>query len=391
MIDIIKKYVKGDSKIWFIIIFLCLFSLLAVFSSMGIKSHIRPGYFYMYKQLGSILAGIFVIIVMSNIPCRYYSKFSTIFLYVSIFLLVFTIFYGENINLATRSLVVPYLRVSIQTSEIAKIALIIYVARILAQYQGDNEKMAKAFKPVIIHTAIVTALIFKDNLSTSLLLFCVIIIMLVISGISFKYIFGTGTVLVAMLALLLILSPYVPFLHRGDTWINRIENFSSGKKGDNESNYQATQAKIAIATGGILGKGPGNSVQRNFLPHSSSDFIYAIIAEEYGLWGPVLILVAYFILLARIGTIVSKSKNTFPALMVIGLGFLLIIQALINMGVSVGVIPVTGQPLPMVSWGTSSMLCTSVALGAILSVSNQVSKKQKIEESLTTSDEEVEC
>ena len=373
----ISKYIKGDSKIWFIILFLCSVSLLAVFSSMGIKSHIRPSYFYMFKQLGSILAAIFIIIVTSNIEHRYFSRFSIIFLYVSIFLLVCTIFMGESINLATRSLVLPFVGVRIQPSEIAKIAIIVYVAKMLAMYQGDKEKMAKAFKPIIIHTAIVTALIFKDNLSTSLLIFAVIMIMLFIAGMALKYIFGTVAVAFVSLVLIMLIAPHLPFMERDSTWISRIEQkFLPPEKQDRELNYQATQAKIAVATGGILGKGPGNSVQRNFLPHSSSDFIYAIIAEEYGLWGAFLILLAYFILLARIGTIVSKSTNTFPALMVIGLGFLFVIQALINMGVSVGVFPVTGQPLPMVSWGTSSMLCTSVALGAVLSVSNATTKPQ---------------
>jgi len=324
----------------------------------------------MFKQLGSIIAGIFIIIVTSNINHRYFARFSRSFLVLSVILLVCTIFAGETINVATRTLVIPFLGIRIQPSEVAKIAIIIYVAKILAMHQDDKEKMAKKFKPVIINTTIVTALILKDNLSTALLIFFVVLIMLYIGGMALKYIFGTIVVGISALALLILLASYIPFLERNATWISRIEQkFAPPEKQDKNLNYQATQAKIAVASGGILGKGPGNSVQRNFLPQSYSDFIYAIIAEEYGLWGALFILIAYFILLARIGTIVSKSNNTFPALMIIGFGVLFLTQALINMGVSVGVLPVTGQPLPMVSWGTTSMLCTSIALGAILSVS----------------------
>ena len=381
MFETIRKYIKGDSGIWIIIIILSIASLLAVYSStvtLAYKHHGGNTSHYMFTQLFSIAAGFCIIIFMSNINIRYYSRFAIPFLYFAIILLLYTLFYGSNINEASRWTEIPFIGISFQPSEIAKLALVIYVARMLARNQKDKVALSKAFKPIIIHTAIVFGLIFKDNFSTAMFILVVVIIMMFIGNMPFKYIFGTGVVLIAFAVLVLLLAPKFEFLQRAETWTARIEQFFSSEEVENKaSNYQADQAKIAIASGGFVGKGPGNSEQRNFLPHPYSDFIYAIIAEEYGFWGALTILGAYVMLLGRIGVIVRKSNRTFPAFMALGLGILIVTQAFINMGVSVGLFPVTGQPLPLVSKGTSSIFATCLAFGAILNASRQNDEEEQ--------------
>jgi len=391
MLENLKKYIKGDNKIWWIIIFLSIASVLVVYSATGELAFKQRGgntSYYMFKQLVSIMMGIGIIIVMSNIPYRYYSRFSFLFLCLSIGLLVYALLFGTNINEATRWVRLPVIGLQFQPSELAKIAIVIYVARILAQNQNDKEALKKSFWGIIIATGIVFMLIFTDNLSTAILLFSVVMIMMIIGRMPFKYIFGTGAIAIGVLAFVLLLGPKVG-IKRAETWVSRIEVFLSPGKGvDTEKNYQSNQAKIAVATGGFLGKGPGNSQQRNFLPHPYSDFIYAIIAEEYGLTGATLTLGAYIFLLWCIGAIVRKSSRTFPALMVAGLGFLLVSQAIINMGVSVGIFPVTGQPLPLVSMGTSSIVSTCIAFGAILSVSAN-NKEEAAKAKIAENNEEI--
>ena len=374
MYENLKKYIKGDTKIWGIIIFLSVASILVVFSATGDLAYKYRGgntSYYMFKQLGSMITGILIIIAMSNIPYRYYSRFSTLFLYLSIGLLIYALFFGINLNEATRWVRVPFIGLKFQPSELAKIAIILFVARMLAQNQNDKEALKKSFFPIIIHTTIVFLLIVKDNFSTAVLIFGVVFLMLIIGRMPFKYIFGTGFCGVIILILILLVAPKLPFMQRGETWEGRFETFKpfSRNIADNQNNYQLNQAKIAIASGGFLGKGPGNSEQRNFLPHPYSDFIYAIIAEEYGFWGALLTLGAYLYFLRRIGVIVRKSTKAFPAFMTLGLGLLIVSQAILNMAVSVGILPVTGQPLPLLSMGTTSIVSSCIALGAILSVS----------------------
>ena len=381
MFDSIKKYIKGDSTIWVIIIGLSIFSLLAVYSATGTLSYLKRGgntSFYMFKQMASIISGIGIIILMSNIHYRLYSRFALPFLYLSILLLLYAIFSGGiNLNDTERWAKIPLIGISFQPSEIAKLAIIVYVARILGRNQGDREALSKSFWNIMIHTLIVVGLIFKDNLSTAVLIFGVVMIMMFIGKMPAKYLLGTVVVSVALFALLLFIAPKVG-LKRAETWTARVERFFSPEDAENKHlNYQSDQAKIAIASGGFIGKGPGNSEQRNFIPHPYSDFIYAIIGEEYGFWGACLILAAYIWLLGRVGVIVRKSSKAFPAFMVLGLGFLLAAQAFINMGVSVGIFPVTGQPLPLVSMGTTSIFSTCVAFGAILCVSSQNEEEAK--------------
>lgn len=393
MSSFVRKNIKGDQNIWVIIIFLSFVSLLTVYSATGSLAYQTQGgntTYFMFKQLSFLLIGIALIVVVHRIPYKYFVIFSLPALYLSILMLIITFFVGQNLNEASRWLKVPGIGLSFQPSEMAKLALIVYVARVLAQHQQENEPTYGAFWPIMIHTGIVCLLIFPENLSTSLLLGGVVMLMMFLGRVPFKYLFLTGLAGLTVVALVLILAMNdIVLIDRAETWATRVENFLDKEEGNKEfgDNYQVTQSKIAIATGGILGKGPGNSDQRNFLPHPYSDFIYAIIAEEFGFFGAALVLGAYFFLLGRIGVLVRKSNRTFPAFMVLGLGLMLVIQAFVNMGVAVGIFPVTGQPLPLVSMGGTSILFSCLALGAILSVSRhyqEQGKKTQINQSEVT-------
>jgi cell division protein FtsW len=383
MSNFVRKYIKGDQSIWVIVVFLALVSLLTVYSATGSLAYKTQGgntTYFMFKQLTFLLMGIGVIVVVHHIPYKYFVIFSVPALYISIFLLGLTLVSGQNLNEASRWFTVPGIGITFQPSEMAKLALIVYVARVLAQHQREEGPTEGAFWPIMIHTGIVCLLIFPENLSTAMLLAGVVMLMMFLGRVPFKFLFFTGFTGVAIVSLVLILAMNdIVLIDRAETWAARVERFLDDEQEANEygSDYQLIQSKIAIATGGIFGKGPGNSDQRNFLPHPYSDFIYAIIAEEFGFPGALMVIVAYFFLLGRIGVIVSSSNRTFPAFMVLGLGLMLVIQAFVNMGVAVGIFPVTGQPLPLVSMGGTSILFTCFALGAIQTVSRH---NQKVKE-----------
>ncbi|WP_010663111.1 FtsW/RodA/SpoVE family cell cycle protein [Marinilabilia salmonicolor] len=385
MSSFVRKYIKGDQTIWVIVVFLALVSLLTVYSATGSLAYKTQGgntTYFMFKQLTFLLMGIGVIVVVHHIPYKYFVIFSVPALYISIAMLGLTLVSGQNLNEASRWFTVPGIGISFQPSEMAKLALIVYVARVLAQHQRDDGPTEGAFWPIMIHAGIVCLLIFPENLSTSVLLAGVVMLMMFLGRVPFKYLFFTGFTGLAIVSLVLILAMNdVVLIDRAETWAARVERFMEDENQEDEygSDYQLTQSKIAIATGGMIGKGPGNSEQRNFLPHPYSDFIFAIIAEEFGFFGAVAVVIAYFFLLGRIGVIVNSSKRTFPAFMVLGLGLMLVIQAFVNMGVSVGIFPVTGQPLPLVSMGGTSILFTCFGLGAILTVSryNQQEKARE--------------
>jgi cell division protein FtsW len=383
MSNFVRKYIKGDQNIWVIIVFLSLVSLLTVYSATGSLAYNTQGgntTYFMFKQLSFLLVGIALIILVHHIPYKYFVIFSLPGLYFSIFMLLVTLFSGQNLNEASRWLEVPGIGLSFQPSEMAKLSLIVYVARVLAQHQREDTPTYGAFWPITIHSGIVCLLIFPENLSTALLLGGVVFLMMYLGRVPFKNLFFTGLAGTAVMTLVLVLAMNdIVLIDRAETWATRIENYFDDEAETDEygSDYQITQSKIAIATGGILGKGPGNSDQRNFLPHPYSDFIFAIIAEEFGLIGAILVLGAYFFFLGRIGVLVRRSDRTFPAFMVLGLGLMLVIQAFVNMGVAVGIFPVTGQPLPLVSMGGTSILFTCLAFGAILSVSRHYQEKRQ--------------
>jgi len=377
------KYLKGDKVIWAVIIVLSLYSLLAVYSSTGTLAYTRMGgntTYYLLRH-GIILSiGIIIIFITHLIPYKYYSRLSQLFLFLSIPLLLLTLLMGTSLNQASRWLTLPGLGFTIQTSDFAKLALIMYIARVLSLKQHDIKSYKDAFVPIMIPVIIVSMLILPANLSTALILFATTVILMFIGRISMKHLLAFGGT--AILVVTIFIGGAILFDKRGriGTWQNRIEQFV---KGEGEENYQVEQAKIAVATGGLFGKKPGKSTQRNFLPHPYSDFIYAIIIEEYGLiLGGLPLLLAYLFLLFRAGVIVRKSTRTFPAFLAIGLAITIVFQAMINMAVAVNLFPVTGQTLPFVSMGGSSLLFTSISFGIILSVSRGVDKMEVEEQNV---------
>lgn len=371
--------IKGDKVIWIIVILLSVMSLLAVYSSistLAYKSGTGNQEIILVKHTLTICLAIALMFFVHKIKFNYFSRISQIAFWISIPLLLLTLLVGTNLNDASRWLVIPGLGISFQTSDFAKVALIMYIARTLAKRQDQIKDFKSGFLPVILPVAGVCALILPANFSTAAVLFLVCVILLFIGGVSLKYLFAMVGVGVAGFALLVLLAFSFPgLLPRLDTWKARVENFVEG---EGTENYQVNQAKIAIATAGVLGKGPGGSTQRNFLPHPYSDFIFAFIIEEYGLPGAFFVVFLYMLLLYRTMRIVTRSANLFGSLIALGAGLLLVFQAMINMAVSVNLFPVTGQPLPFISKGGTSILFTGIALGIILSVSRSVEEEQTV-------------
>lgn len=372
----ILERVKGDRPIWMIVIILSVFSLLAVYSSTGSLAYrFRSGNteYYLFKHLGIILFGLGIMFVAHRIKYTHYSRFAQLALFVAVPLLLITLLGGTSINEASRWLTLPIINVSFQSSDFAKLAIIMYLARFLTKKQDTIKDFKTTFLPALIPVLLVCGLIFPANFSTSAVLFTTCVVLMFIGRVSFKYLLALGGIGLVAATLFVVVVMNMPDTGRVQTWQNRINTYIDSDAGDN---YQTTQSKIAIATGGIIGKLPGNSTQRNFLPHAYSDFIYAIIIEEYGLVGGFVILLLYMMLLYRGVRIAHKSPGTFGALLAAGLSFSLVFQAMINMAVAVGLLPVTGQPLPMVSMGGTSLWFTSLSIGIILSVSKKIEEEE---------------
>ncbi len=368
---------KGDRYIWLAIFGLIFFSLLAVYSSTESLAFREAGgslFYYLFKHLFVLLLGVLVMFAAHVMNYKYFSRISQIFLWLSVPLLIYTLFFGTNLNEAKRWIELPVINLTFQTSDFAKLALIMYTARVLAKKQGNIKNLKESFLPIILPIVLVCILIAPANLSTAAVLFFTCIVIMFIGRISFKHIMATFGLGVLMLTLLIAFLSFSPYKGRLATWKQRIEDFRKDKDGP----FQIQQAKIAIAKGGLVRLSPGGSTQRNYLPHPYSDFIYAIIIEEYGLMGGFLVMFFYLVILYRCIRIVIKSPRAFGALLALGLGFSLVIQALINMGVNVHLLPVTGLTLPMVSMGGSSIWFTGLALGMILSASK--SAEQHVEE-----------
>jgi len=371
-----RRYFKGDRVIWLIVVLLSIVSLLAVYSSTGSLAYRYQGgntAYYFIKQFSFLGAGLAVIFLIHLIPYKVYSPLGPLLLYIAIPLLLITLLFGTSINQASRWLEIPGLGVTIQTSDFAKLALIIYVARMLSLRQNNLNDIKKTFFPIAIPVVIVCLLILPANFSTAAMVGVACWLMLFIGRINMRHLLGFTGLGVIVIGLFIFIALKTNTVSRVETWKNRIENYSSEEGGDN---YQALQSKIAIATGGLVGKGPGNSTQRNLLPHPYSDFIYAIIIEEYGIVGGVVVLLLYLILLYRAGIIIKKARRTFPAFLAMGLTLILVLQAMINMAVAVNLIPVTGQPLPLVSMGGTSVLFTSASFGILLSISRSQNKEE---------------
>lgn len=387
---------KGDKVIWALVVLLVLVSLLVVYSATGslaYKMYQGNTEIYLFKQIMFIIMGIAVIYFAHKVNYTIYSKVAQILFLLSIPLLVYTLFFGVRMNEGSRWIRLPIINMTMQTSDLAKLALFMYLARLLSRKQQVIKDLKKGYLHLITPVAVICMLIAPANLSTALLLGASCMLLLFIGRANTKHLLVT--VGIVMIPLVLLIGAAMIKHHandgqeaevrkgssgglfaRVDTWISRVEGFmyGGGKEAANEDAYQVNQAKIAIAKGGLLGVGPGNSTQRNFLPQAYNDFIYPIIIEEYGLAGGAFILFIYLVFLYRSIRIFKRCPYAFGAFLALGLSFTLVIQAVVNMAVSVNLFPVTGVTLPLVSMGGSSFLFTCLSIGIILSVASNVEK-----------------
>lgn len=375
----IFQNIKGDKVIWVVVVILSVLSVLAVYSSTGTLAFKKQGgntEYYLLKHLIILLFGFGLMFLTYRLKYNYYSRISQGAIAAAVLLLIGTLFTGTHLNEASRWLTLPIINVTFQSSDFAKLALIMYLARLLSKKQDNIKDFKGAFLPVLLPIIIICGLILPENFSTAALLFVTSFVMLFVGRVNIRYLLSLVGVGMAALFILLLIISQSPSKGRLGTWKHRIENFTNGEASDED--YQVEQSKIAIATGGVLGKLPGKSTQRNFLPHPYSDFIYAIIVEEYGfLMGGLGLILLYLILLQRATRITARSPGTFGALLSIGIGFSLVFQAMINMAVAVNLLPVTGQPLPLVSMGGTSIWFSCIGIGMILSVSREIENKNQ--------------
>ncbi len=380
---------KGDRVIWAIVIILTLVSLLVVYSSTGSLAYkySKSTESFLFKQFAFIILGVIIIYFAHRVNYTIYSRIALILFLIAIPLLIYTFFFGTRLNEGSRWIKLPVINMTFQTSDLAKLALFMYMSRQLSRKQQVIKDFKKGFLPIIIPVAIICLLIAPANLSTAILVAATSLLLMFIGRISTKHILLT--IAIAMIPVMILLTIAVKYYDKEEhktkdlpaifsagrvpTWIGRIQTFMySHKEDDNEKSYQINQAKIAIANGGWFGVGPGNSSARNFLPHSYSDFIFAIILEEYGLLGGTFIVFIYLLFLYRCIRLYRKCPFAFGAFLALALSFTLVIQAIANMGVNVNVFPNTGVTLPLVSMGGSSFLFTCLSIGIILSVARNV-------------------
>jgi len=382
----IFKNIQGDKAIWAVAGLLALFSFLPVYSASSNLAYLYGdgGTFkFLLKHLAHLLLGFAILYGVHKIPFHYFRGLSIIALPVVIILLLFTMAQGTTIDgaNASRWIRVPFVGVTFQTSTLAGVVLLTYVARYLSRIKDKVVTFKETLFPLWLPVFLILALILPANFSTTAIIFVMVVVLVFIGGYPLRYlgiILGAGFLLLTMFVLSAKAFPGV-FPNRVDTWMSRIESFSD--KEDTEGDYQIEIAKIAIASGGVTGLGPGKSVQKNFLPQSSSDFIYAIIVEEFGIAGALGLMTLYLLLLFRLVVVAHKSESMFGKLLVIGVGLPIVFQALINMAVAVELFPVTGQTLPLISSGGTSIWMTCLALGMVLSVAakREVQKREEQE------------
>jgi cell division protein FtsW len=379
------SYLKGDKVIWAIMVLLSVLSVLVVYSAIVTLAHkFRQGNteFFLVKHFVLIAVGFGIAYMLHQVRYTIFSRVGQIGFVLSIPLLIYTLLKGVSTGEASRWLEIPGVGLTFQSSDIAKLMLILYVARMLTVRADELKQFRGVLKYLLLPISIICGLILPANFSTSALLFVNCLLLMFIGGIPARImakIIGICLLAVTLLGVWVWFAPGTIPGGRGHTWKSRVEGFTHG---DSKANYQSEQAKIAIATGGVIGKGPGNSTQRAFLPQASSDFIYAIIIEEYGLLLGFLLLFLYMILLYRGMRILRDNEKPFGGLVAIGLCLSLVFQALVNMAVAVNLFPVTGQPLPLISMGGTSIWFSMIALGIVLSVSR--SMEEKGEEQLET-------
>jgi cell division protein FtsW len=373
-IDVVLSKTRGDRWIWLIVIMLSVISLLAVYSSTGTLAYKRGvgAESILVKHLFMIVGGIGLMYISHKLDYRYYAGISKLLMIITVPLLLYTLLFGSHVNDASRWIAIPGTGLSFQTSDLAKLSLITYLARLLSRKQENIKDVKESFIPIMGSVCVVFILIALANLSTALMLFGVSILLLIIGRISIKQIAIVCLAGAVLLAGVIFLGP------RRHTYASRMQTFLHHEKASPDKTFQSDHAKIAIASGGILGKGPGKSTEKNYLPESYSDEIYAIIVEEYGLVGGIVLVGIYLFLLYRCVKIVTKAPKAFGALLAAGLSFSLTIQAFANMAIATGMGPVSGVPLPLVSMGGTSILFTSIAFGIILSVSRDNDEVKKV-------------
>lgn len=411
----ISNIFKGDKVVWIVFFFLCMISLVEVFSASSHLSYDNNYVMPMLRHAVMLFIGTFVAVVVLNVPCRYFKLLTVTLLAVSVITLLWVLVAGQNINGAQR--MIPLFGITFQPSEIAKGAVVLAVAQILGVMQHEKGADKMAFRYILIITIPITFLILLENLSTAVLLAFVVVLMMFVGRVPMVQLgklFGVVLVIAALgLAFIFmagsadsaaktadetggkVVAEQVDnttekkkegtlekMFHRASTWKNRIEKFSDDKEVapkdyDLDKDAQVAHANIAIVSSNFIGKGPGNSVERDFLAQAFSDFIYAIIIEEMGILGAAFVVFLYVILLFRAARIASQCENNFPAFLVMGLAMLLVVQATFNMMVAVGIVPVTGQPLPLISRGGTSTIINCAYIGAILSVSRSAKQRKR--------------
>ena len=414
----ISNIFKGDKVIWMVFFFLCMISIVEVFSASSNLTY-KSNNFIMpiIKHSGTIIFGVVVAIITLNIPCRYFKLLTPMALAISFITLLWVLVAGQNINGAQRVIEIPGF--TFQPSEIAKGSLILAVAQILSAMQHEHGADRNAFKYIMFLTLPMAFLIMVENLSTALLLCSVIFLMMLIGRVPYRQLGWlmaiAGALVVLALSFIMLVGSnnadvttkeateqiaqkeetkkkegaIESLFHRADTWKGRILKFSNKEEiapedYDLDKDAQVAHANIAIVSSNIIGKGPGNSVERDFLAQAFSDFIYAIVIEEMGILGAAFVVLLYVILMFRAARIASRCENNFPAFLIMGLALLFVVQASFNMMVAVGIVPVTGQPLPLISKGGTSTIINCAYIGAMLSVSR--SAKLRMKNSDTTSD-----
>jgi len=376
----IFQNIKGDKAIWAVVTLLGLFSFLPVYSaSSNLVYVVGSGttFGYLVKHALLLALGFGIIYGVHSIPARFFKGLSIIAMPIVLVLLAFTLAQGTTIDgaNASRWISVPLVGISFQTSNLAAVVLMIYVARYLTKIKDKTVTFKESILPLWMPVFLVIALILPANFSTAGIIFSMVLLLCFLGGYPMRYLLGIIGTGVLSLTLFILTAKAFPgvFPNRVDTWSSRIESFSDGQ--DTEADYQIERAKIAIATGGVMGKGAGKSIQKNFLPQSSSDFIYAIIVEEYGLIGGIALMFFYLLLLFRIVIVAHSSTSIFGKLVALGVGLPIVFQALLNMAVAVELFPVTGQTLPLISSGGTSSWMTCLAIGIILSVSVKASER----------------
>ncbi|NKI25698.1 FtsW/RodA/SpoVE family cell cycle protein [Arenibacter sp. 6A1] len=380
----IFKNISGDKAIWAVVALLALFSFLPVYSASSnlvyvVGSGTSIG--YLVKHAFLLLLGFGIIYGVHRIPTHFFKGLSLIAMPVVLLLLAYTLAQGDVIDgaNASRWIRIPVVGITFQTSSLASVVLMIYVARYLTKIKDNTVTFKESILPLWTPVFLVIMLILPANFSTAGIMFSMVLLLCFLGGYPIRYLLGIIGAGVLSLTMFILTAKAVPdlFPNRVDTWMNRIESYSNPE--DTEGNYQIEKAKIAIATGGIMGNGAGKSVMKNFLPQSSSDFIYAIIVEEYGLIGGFTLMFFYLLLLFRIVVVANSHPTIFGKLLVLGVGLPIVFQALINMAVAVELFPVTGQTLPLISSGGTSSWMTCLAIGIILSASNKKSQTESEE------------